>query len=86
MNVDRFDYVTVETEYVTVDLIVWKHYRQRAFGVVEKTLDVNPHLAKLHRESPFLPVGTQVRIPIDEAVMAGRPKPSTVSTIAGRMI
>jgi phage tail protein X len=53
---------------------------------LEATLDSNPHLAKIHRETPFLPVGTQVRIPIDPDVFAGRPQPVVTSTIAGNIV
>ena len=86
LNITHYDYVTVQTDYVTADLIVWRHYRQRTRGVLEATLDSNPHLAKIHRETPFLPVGTQVRIPIDPDVFAGRPQPVVTSTIAGNIV
>jgi phage tail protein X len=86
LNITSFDYVTVQTEGVTVDLLCWKLYRQRTRGVLEATLDSNPHLAKIHRETPFLPVGTQVRIPIDPDVFAGRPQPVVTSTIAGNIV
>lgn len=86
LNITHYDYVTVQTENVTVDLVVWKLYRQRTRGILEATLDLNPHLAKIHRETPFLPVGTQVRIPIDPDVFAGRPQPVVTSTIAGNIV
>ena len=73
MAVTSYDLVTVGSDYVTVDLIVWRRYRNRAPRIVEILLDDNPHLAKAHRYSPFLPVGTQVRIPIDMEVLRGSP-------------
>lgn len=86
LNITRYDFVTVSSERVTVGFIVWKHYRIATRGVVEAMMDLNPHLARLHKVSPFLPVGTQVRIPIDEAVFAGRPQPVLTSTIAGTVL
>jgi phage tail protein X len=76
MATTSFDLITVSGDYVTVDDIVWRRYRNRAPGMVEAMLDVNPHLAKLHRVSPFLPVGTQLRIPIDPDILRGAPRPS----------
>jgi phage tail protein X len=76
--------ITVEGDFVTVDLLVWRRYKTPALGVVERMLEDNPHLAKLHKLSPFLPVGTQVRIPIDLEILKGRPKPQKVITLYGR--
>lgn len=74
-EVDSYDLVTVEGDFITVDLIVWRRYRQvtKHSLVTERMLDDNPHLAELSRTSPFLPVGTQVRIPLNYALLAGRP-------------
>jgi phage tail protein X len=73
MAVVSYELLTVQGEYITADLLVWRRYRRRAIGIVERLLDDNPHLARLHREGPFLPVGTQLRIPIDPALMSDRP-------------
>ena len=74
IEVTSYDLVTVSSDRITVDLIVWRRYRNRAPGVVEQLLDDNPHLAKAHRYSPFLPVGTQVRIPINYEILQGAPQ------------
>jgi len=74
MTVTSYDLVTVGADRISVDLIVWQRYRNRAPGMVERMLDDNPHLAKFHRYSPFLPVGTQVRVPIDMDILRGVPK------------
>ena len=71
---DNYDFVTVEGDFVTAWLIVWRRYRTITTGVVERMLDDNPHLAKLHRYSPFLPIGTQVRIPLYSSILAGAPR------------
>ncbi len=83
MSIVGYDYVTVGSEYTTADLIVWRRYRIRAPGILEKMLDVNPHLAKLHKTSPFIPVGTQVMVPIDPIIMAGAPQPKTQVVLYG---
>jgi phage tail protein X len=74
MPVSSYDLVTVGSDYITADLILWRRYRNKAPKMIERLLDDNPHLAKAHRFSPFLPVGTQVRIPIDYEIMSGAPQ------------
>lgn len=78
MSVSGYELITVGSDYVTVDLIVWRRYRIHAPGIVERTLDDNPHLAKLHKTSPFLPAGVQLRVPIDPLILAGAPQPKTM--------
>jgi phage tail protein X len=85
MAVEYYDLVTVGSEFQTVDLIVWQRYRVQAFGIVERMLDDNPHLAKLHRYGPFLPVGTQMRIPMDPDILAGAPQPNTIVMLWGSL-
>ena len=58
-------------------------YRNRAPKMIERLLDDNPHLAKCHRYSPFLPVGTQVRIPIDYEVLSGAPQRKSTVVLWG---
>jgi phage tail protein X len=85
MTISSYDLITVEGDFITADSIVWKRYRTRAFGIVERLLDDNPHLAKLHKLSPFLPVGTQVRIPIDTDILRNRPQPQKTVTLYGKV-
>lgn len=73
MAISGFEIYVVSTDYVTVDLIVWKRYRQRAPGITELMLDSNPQLAIAHRQSPFIPVGTYIRVPIDLDMIMGKP-------------
>ena len=75
MNIDAYEILTVQGEFITADLIIWRRYRCRTYGAVEALLDVNPHLAEIHRTTPFIPPGTQVRIPINYDQLQGRPKP-----------
>jgi phage tail protein X len=81
--VDGFEFLTVQGEGITADLIIWRRYRTRTRGAVEALLDLNPQLARLHRESPFIPVGTQIRIPIDFDMLKGRPKPLEQDVVWG---
>lgn len=77
MAVSEYDLVTVESEFITADIVIWRRYRIRSNGILETLLDVNPHLAKLHKYSPFIPVGTQIRVPIDIPIISGAPQPKT---------
>lgn len=72
MAISSYELVQVMTDYVTADLLVWKRYRQKSPGIVEKLLDANPHLSHVHRVTPFIPVGVYVRIPIDQDLILGR--------------
>lgn len=69
VNVDHHELYVVQGDYATVDLIVWQRYRRRAPGVVERTLEDNPHLSVAHRTSPFVPPGTFLRLPIDTSLL-----------------
>lgn len=81
--IDGFELVTVAGDYIAADLLVWRRYRRRAPGILEALLDANPHLAVIHRETPFLPVGTEVKIPIDSDLLSGRPQPVEYVKIYG---
>jgi phage tail protein X len=83
MTVTSYDLITVGSDYVTADLILWRRYRNRAPKMLERLLDDNPHLAKMHRYSPFLPVGTQIRIPIDNAILRGAPQQKNTVVLWG---
>ena len=53
--------ITIEGEFVTVSLIVWRRFRRPMPGLVEQILDLNPGLADLRA---FLPVGTTFDMPV----------------------
>lgn len=57
-----YETVTVETEGLTVSLIVWRRFRTRTERIVERIYEDTPSLAMV---GPRLPVGTTFRIPID---------------------
>jgi phage tail protein X len=71
--ISSYELISVQGDFLTADALCWRRYRCYAPGILEILLDVNPHLAKLHKTSPFLPVGTQVRIPIDTDILRGAP-------------
>ena len=54
-------YVVADDE-LPLDLLVWRRFRKRTPGLVERILKLNHDLADLGQ---FLPVGTTVVIPID---------------------
>ena len=84
MTVASYDLVTVGSDYITADVILWRRYRNRAPHMIERMLDDNPHLSICHRTSPFLPVGTQVRIPIDYDVLSGSAQRKNSVVLWGR--
>ena len=78
INVSGYEFVTVEADFITVYTVVWRRYRVVTPGVMERLLDDNPHLAKIHKTTPFLPVGTPIRIPIDLDILKRAPQPKTL--------
>ncbi len=73
MAITGYELFRVMGAYVTADLLVWNRYKKRAPGILEALLDANPQLSVVHRSTPFIPPGTYVRIPIDHALIRGRP-------------
>lgn len=82
--VEGFELITVAGDFITADTLVWRRYRQKSLGILEQLLDANPHLSIIHRETPFLPVGTIVRMPIDSDTLTGKPQPIEFIRIYGR--
>jgi phage tail protein X len=83
MTISSYELVTVQGDYITVDALVWRRYKIPSPGIVEALLEANPHLALLHKQSCFLPTGTQIRIPIDTDILRGRPAPLQIKNIYG---
>ncbi|WP_336801730.1 tail protein X [Kaistia sp. MMO-174] len=57
-----FERVVVAGDEITLDLLVWRRFKRRKDGVVDRILAANPELAT---GGPYLAVGTVVLIPID---------------------
>lgn len=53
--------VTVEGEFITVSLIVWRRFKRPMPGLVEQIFDINPGLGDL---GPYLHVGTTFDMPV----------------------
>ena len=51
--------LTVTVEMTPLDLLLWRHYRREAPGLVEDTFARNPGLASM---GVYLPVGTTVLV------------------------
>ena len=58
---DVVETITVEGEFITVSLIVWRRFKRPLPGLVEEIFDRNPGLAA---RGDFLPVGTTFLLPI----------------------
>lgn len=58
---------TVQSEGLTLSLVVWRLFRRKPDGYVERVLDLNPGLADL---GPYLPVGTVIVFPLDDVATA----------------
>lgn len=54
--------IVVKGEGITLSLLVWRRFKRKTAGYVERVLDINPGLADL---GPILPVGTAVVLPLD---------------------
>lgn len=52
----------VESEGLTLSVIVWRLFKRKPDGYVERVLAANPGLAGL---GPYLPVGTRLVLPLD---------------------
>lgn len=83
MAIKYFEMMTVAGERITADLIIWRRYKCRAPGMFEALLDYNPHLAHIHRASPFIPPGVQILIPIDPDLLQMKPRMLKVKEIWG---
>lgn len=58
----RVETLTVKGDHITLDLLLWRRFRDHRSGFVERVFDMNPGLADL---GAVLPVGTRVLIPLD---------------------
>lgn len=52
----------VQSEGLTLSLIVWRLFKRKPDGYVERVLELNPGLADL---GAILPVGTRLVLPLD---------------------
>ena len=81
LTADYFEQMTVKGDRLTANQIVWRRYRKEAKGVTELMLRHNPHLARGHRTSPFIPVGTVVKIPIVLDILSDKPRGQAQPTV-----
>ena len=54
--------IVVKGDDITIDLLLWRKFRRRTPGLVERVLALNPGLAG---HGAILPIGAVVLIPID---------------------
>lgn len=53
--------VTVEGDFITVSLVIWRRFRRPMPGLAEQVYDLNQNLAEV---GPYLPVGTVFQLPV----------------------
>ncbi|WP_099867838.1 tail protein X [Pararhizobium haloflavum] len=58
---DTVERIVIEGEGITVPLLVWRRFKRPMPGIVEQVFEMNQNLADL---GLFLPVGTEVLMPI----------------------
>lgn len=75
-----FELIQVQAEGIAPDQLVWRRYRRPTPGVVEYFLDINPEIARGFRDSPFLPVGAVVKMPIFKEYL-GKGQPSLMQQV-----
>lgn len=71
----QFNELKVESEGITLPLLIWRQEGRQPPGYAERILDLNPGLAA---HGPFLPVGTVVRMPIDEVSTSAASEQSVI--------
>lgn len=59
--IETIEAITVQSENVTLSLLIWRRFKRSMPGLVERTLDYNPGLSDV---GAFLPVGMTVQVPI----------------------
>lgn len=72
MAVTSYEIVRISGDNITPSLLVWRRYKRPAPGMLGLFLDINPQLARALGESPYLPVGVLVKIPIDDEILSGK--------------
>jgi phage tail protein X len=60
----------IEGDFVTLSSLIWRRFRREMPGMFERVLAANPGLAEL---GVYLPVGTEVIIPLDPVESAAAP-------------
>ena len=54
--------IIVKGDAITLSLLVWRRFKKQNTGYLERVLDLNPGIAD---HGVFLPVGTEVKFPVD---------------------
>lgn len=61
---DLFEPITVKGDFITVSLLIWRRFKRPMPGLAEQVYDINVGLAEL---GPYLPLGTELLMPIPTA-------------------
>lgn len=54
--------LTVEQDFTTLDLLVWRRFPGEATGRIERIMDRNPHVC----DFVYLPIGTLVTVELPD--------------------
>jgi phage tail protein X len=69
-----YEIVMIQADNIEPDRLIWRRYKRPCPGITEFFLAANPHIMPHLGQSPFLPFGVPVRIPIDQETLHGKPK------------
>ena len=68
-----YEFIAINGERMTPSQVVWQRYKRPYPLILGQFLDMNPELSVPLADSPFIPMGTVVKMPIDERLLAGKP-------------
>jgi phage tail protein X len=68
-----YETVIIADDRLLPDALIWRRYKYPAPGATEMFLDINPHLRHALAQSPYLPVGVSVLIPVIASIVQRRP-------------
>lgn len=66
--------VEIKIEGITLSNAIWRKYRRQPLGFIEKVLALNPGLSA----NVFIPVGTKIKLPVEDAVNTAAATPNVV--------
>lgn len=62
MSVEASESITIKGEGLTLSRLIWRRFKRKPEGYLERVLEANPGIAAA---GPYLPVGAVVTFPLD---------------------
>ena len=81
-----YEYIRIEALDLTPSQLVWRRYKRPAPTILGRFLDANPHLAPALGEGPYIPINIVVRMPIDDRILAGKPRVVRTTNFVGATV